>query len=49
MAARDAHALTSRMSLSHGSAGAQRLAMVLLFVTPAIWSVNYLVARWAPA
>ncbi|MFO1219677.1 MAG: DMT family transporter [Burkholderiaceae bacterium] len=36
------------MSLSHGSAGAQRLAMVLLFVTPAIWSVNYLVARWAP-
>ncbi len=26
----------------------QRLAFVLLFVTPAFWTVNYLVARWAP-
>jgi len=26
----------------------QRLAYLLLFVTPALWSVNYLVARWAP-
>ncbi|CAG1016799.1 hypothetical protein BURC_01525 [Burkholderiaceae bacterium] len=25
-----------------------RLAYILLFVTPAMWSVNYLVARWAP-
>jgi drug/metabolite transporter (DMT)-like permease len=25
-----------------------RLAGVLLFVAPALWSVNYLVARWAP-
>jgi drug/metabolite transporter (DMT)-like permease len=25
-----------------------RLAHALLFVTPAMWSVNYLVARWAP-
>ncbi|HEX7436189.1 MAG TPA: DMT family transporter [Caldimonas sp.] len=25
-----------------------RLAYALLFVTPAFWSVNYLVARWAP-
>jgi len=25
-----------------------RLAYVLLFVAPALWSVNYLVARWAP-
>jgi drug/metabolite transporter (DMT)-like permease len=25
-----------------------RLAYVLLFVTPALWGVNYLVARWAP-
>ncbi len=25
-----------------------RLAQVLLLVTPALWSVNYLVARWAP-
>lgn len=27
---------------------AQRLAYALLFITPALWSVNYLVARWAP-
>lgn len=26
----------------------QALATLLLFVTPALWSVNYLVARWAP-
>jgi drug/metabolite transporter (DMT)-like permease len=25
-----------------------RLAQILLFITPAMWSVNYLVARWAP-
>ncbi len=25
-----------------------RLAQVLLFVAPALWSVNYVVARWAP-
>jgi len=29
-------------------AGARRLAWALIFVTPALWSVNYLVARWAP-
>jgi len=29
-------------------AGELRLAYVLLFVAPALWSVNYLVARWAP-
>jgi drug/metabolite transporter (DMT)-like permease len=28
--------------------GDQRLAYALLFITPALWSVNYLVARWAP-
>jgi drug/metabolite transporter (DMT)-like permease len=27
---------------------AHQLAHVLVFVTPALWSVNYLVARWAP-
>ena len=27
---------------------ARRIAQVLLFVTPALWAVNYLVARWAP-
>src|SRR5574339_827982 len=27
---------------------ARRIAHVLVFVTPALWSVNYLVARWAP-
>ena len=26
----------------------QRLAYALIFVTPALWCVNYLVARWAP-
>ncbi len=26
----------------------QRFALILLFVTPAFWTVNYLVARWAP-
>ena len=25
-----------------------RLANALIFITPALWSVNYLVARWAP-
>lgn len=28
--------------------GELRLAQALLFITPALWSVNYLVARWAP-
>jgi len=27
---------------------ARQLAHVLVFITPALWSVNYLVARWAP-
>jgi len=26
----------------------QRLALALMFIAPALWSVNYLVARWAP-
>ena len=30
------------------SAAELRLAQALLFVAPALWSVNYLVARWAP-
>ena len=30
------------------SAGEQRLALSLIFIAPALWSVNYLVARWAP-
>ncbi len=29
-------------------AGADRVAKSLLFITPALWAVNYLVARWAP-
>lgn len=36
------------MPASSGGASAQRLAYALLFITPALWSVNYLVARWAP-
>lgn len=31
------------------SAPRQRLAAVLLFIVPALWSVNYLIARLAPA
>jgi drug/metabolite transporter (DMT)-like permease len=27
---------------------ARQLAYALVFITPALWSVNYLVARWAP-
>jgi drug/metabolite transporter (DMT)-like permease len=41
--------------MTHTTAGAPaagraelRLAYILLFITPAMWSVNYLVARWAP-
>jgi drug/metabolite transporter (DMT)-like permease len=30
------------------SPGELQLAHALLFITPALWSVNYLVARWAP-
>lgn len=30
------------------SEGERRLALALVFVAPALWSVNYLVARWAP-
>jgi drug/metabolite transporter (DMT)-like permease len=29
-------------------ANGRRLAYALVFITPALWSVNYLVARWAP-
>ena len=36
------------MSGAAPSAGERRLAIALVFVTPALWSVNYLVARWAP-
>ncbi len=28
--------------------GERRLALALVFIAPALWSVNYLVARWAP-
>jgi drug/metabolite transporter (DMT)-like permease len=30
------------------AANDQRLAVALLFIAPVLWSVNYLVARWAP-
>jgi len=30
------------------SAAELRLAQALIFIAPALWSVNYLVARWAP-
>ena len=28
--------------------GERQIAFALIFVAPALWSVNYLVARWAP-
>jgi drug/metabolite transporter (DMT)-like permease len=34
--------------VSEFSVGEQRLAVALLFITPALWTVNQLVARWAP-
>ena len=34
--------------LSRSHATEVRLATALIFVAPALWSVNYLVARWAP-
>lgn len=34
--------------MSQASVGERRLAVALLVFTPALWSVNYLVARWAP-
>ncbi len=37
------------MTALHPSHAAElRLASALIFVAPALWSVNYLVARWAP-
>jgi drug/metabolite transporter (DMT)-like permease len=30
------------------SAAERRFAVALMFIAPALWSVNYLVARWAP-
>ncbi len=35
-------------AVSSHSAGELRLAHALIFIAPALWSVNYLVARWAP-
>jgi drug/metabolite transporter (DMT)-like permease len=34
--------------LTAGSTAERRWALALLFIAPALWSVNYLVARWAP-
>jgi drug/metabolite transporter (DMT)-like permease len=34
--------------LSDAGPSERRLAFALLFIAPALWSVNYLVARWAP-
>jgi len=39
--------MTSAPAIPHDTAG-HRLAFALIFVTPALWCVNYLVARWAP-
>lgn len=34
--------------MSPSALRARRIAQALLFITPAMWAVNYLVARWAP-
>jgi len=34
--------------LTTSAAAERRLAHALIFIAPALWSVNYLVARWAP-
>jgi drug/metabolite transporter (DMT)-like permease len=34
--------------VSDATPAQRRLAVALIFVAPALWSVNYLVARWAP-
>lgn len=34
--------------MTPAAAAERRLAHALIFVAPALWSVNYLVARWAP-
>ena len=39
--------MTGATANPHDTAG-HRLALALIFVTPALWCVNYLVARWAP-
>ena len=38
----------ARMRTHQGLTNDMRLAHALVFITPALWSVNYLVARWAP-
>ncbi len=40
-------AAASAVSADHASAEL-RVAQALVFITPLLWSVNYLVARWAP-
>jgi drug/metabolite transporter (DMT)-like permease len=37
-----------RRPLEGGGSGERRLALALVLIAPALWSVNYLVARWAP-
>ena len=39
---------TPTLSLPAITTGETRIAYALLFITPAMWSVNYLIARWAP-
>jgi len=40
--------LSAGVAPSATGAVERRLAVALVFVAPALWSVNYLVARWAP-
>jgi len=47
-ATRGATAWPRRSELTTSAAAERRLAHALIFIAPALWSVNYLVARWAP-
>jgi drug/metabolite transporter (DMT)-like permease len=41
--------LLSILNITDAQAGRQeRIALALIYITPALWAVNYLVARWAP-
>ncbi len=42
------HSVNRAVAPPLSASGELRLAQLLVFVTPALWSVNYLVARWAP-
>ena len=48
MTADSATALPQAATRAEPLAAEVRLAQALLFIAPLLWTVNYLVARWAP-